>query len=1037
MSRRPIAFPLAFLLILACDQAAEPDPPRPATVTVTPPAAELTALGATVRLSASVRDQNGQPMPSAAVTWTSGAPAVAAVDGSGVVTAVANGTAAITAMAGTVSARAMVTVAQVVESVAVTPSEYTLVEVDTVRLSAAAADANGHPVAGTAFEWASADTLVAVVDASGLVTGVAAGAVVIEASTVAGGPGQAEVEVVEPVATAVTVTPDTVAFAALGDTAGLSAAVFDQAGRPMKGVTVTWASGDTAVVVVDAAGAVVAVGEGESVTTADAGGATASAVVKVRQVARSVRVTPAADTVELGDTLRLAAEAFDANGYRILRLAVFGWTSSDTAVAVVDASGLVVGRGEGRASITASADEVSAVAEIAVEHPDRAALVALYHATRGPNWHRNDYWVTGAPLADWFGVSLNEDGRVSELSFERYTPPWPLPIYDNGLAGELPPELGNLTALELLHLADDGLTGEIPPELGNLTALKALSLGNRLTGRIPVDLANLSALEELVLYGSVCAPDDPDVQRWLGRIGDHNVPSCPPYSPARAAHLVQSIQTLDGSVPLVAGRYATLRVFLTAPPWESIPVPSFRVSFYDGGQLVYSKEIRPGNIPGSPQVREVGSLPSEIDPRGGNPVAVAFVPGHVVRRGMEMVVEAELDPALGIGGRIPATGRIVLNVHALPTMELTIVPFLNAERTPWRDSINAAYIATVKDMAANPYHEVMREPRVLLPANDWAVTAHEPVWYSKSMGSYHQLRALRALRAMEGGRGYWMGTSPGSALLSEGVTILSALEGSTIAHELGHSMGLGHAFCAAEDGVDPAAPALIGVWGFWLEFLKDIHPNTPALMSYCTSRCYWHLQDKTPGHSNCPRRWISPYHFRKALYARRQEPWAMAAFRTPTSALVLWGGDSESGGLHLEPAFVVDAAPMLPDSAGGYTLAGRNASGRELFSLTFAMPEIADAGEAVRSFVYTLPVRPGWEALASVTLTAPDGRTAVLDGSTDRPMTILRDARTGQVRAFLDGLFDSGPGGRGGLVAELGAIAMTSRGIPVAAAWRR
>ena len=57
-----------------------PDPPRPTTVAVTPATAELTALGATEQLRAEVRDQNGQVMTGATVTWASGSAAVATVD---------------------------------------------------------------------------------------------------------------------------------------------------------------------------------------------------------------------------------------------------------------------------------------------------------------------------------------------------------------------------------------------------------------------------------------------------------------------------------------------------------------------------------------------------------------------------------------------------------------------------------------------------------------------------------------------------------------------------------------------------------------------------------------------------------------------------------------------------------------------------------------------------------------------------------------------------------------------------------------------
>ena len=88
-----------------------PDPPRATTVTVTPAAAELTALGATVQLTAEVRDQNGQVMAGATVAWSSSDASVAAVDGSGLVTAVSEGTATISAAAGNAQGTARITVA--------------------------------------------------------------------------------------------------------------------------------------------------------------------------------------------------------------------------------------------------------------------------------------------------------------------------------------------------------------------------------------------------------------------------------------------------------------------------------------------------------------------------------------------------------------------------------------------------------------------------------------------------------------------------------------------------------------------------------------------------------------------------------------------------------------------------------------------------------------------------------------------------------------------------------------------------------------
>ena len=177
--------------------AAPPEPPRPTTVTVSPATAQLTALGATVPLTAEVRDQNGQVMASAAVAWASSDASVVPVDASGKVTAVSNGTATITATSGGVSGAAAVTVAQTVSAVVVAPAVDTLVVGDTLRLSAVATDANGHAVAGAEFVWASSDTLVATVEATGLVTGVAAGVAEITA-TAGSAEGTARITVANP-----------------------------------------------------------------------------------------------------------------------------------------------------------------------------------------------------------------------------------------------------------------------------------------------------------------------------------------------------------------------------------------------------------------------------------------------------------------------------------------------------------------------------------------------------------------------------------------------------------------------------------------------------------------------------------------------------------------------------------------------------------------------------------------------------------------------------------------------------------------------
>ena len=398
-----------------------PEPARPTTVTVSPATHELTALGATVQLSAEVRDQNARVMAGATVTWTSSASSMATVDASGLVTAAGNGTATITASAGSASGSAVVTVMQSVASVEVSPSVYELTALgQTVQLTAEAFDENGHAVAGAEFSWESSDAAVATVDAGGLVTAVA---------------------------------------------------------------------------------------EGVATITASAGEASGSAVVPVMQPVASVQVSPSAETIGLGSTLQLTAEAFDENGEAVAGVE-FSWESSDAAVAAVDAGGLVTGVAEGVGTITASAGSAQGTAEVTVADLDRAALEALYHATDGPNWVNSDNWLTDAPLGEWYGVDTDASGWVVRLDLKGEWDNDQGEYPGNGLAGSIPPGLGNLSALEDLDLRANALTGPIPPELGNLGNLKRMTLGdtryrpvgdNNLVGPIPAELGNLANLELLSL----------------------------------------------------------------------------------------------------------------------------------------------------------------------------------------------------------------------------------------------------------------------------------------------------------------------------------------------------------------------------------------------------------------------------------------------------------------------------------------------------------------------------------------------------------
>ena len=130
---------------------------------------------------------------------------------------------------------------------------------------------------------------------------------------------------------------------------------------------------------------------------------------------------------------------------------------------------------------------------------DQEALIAFHHATGGDNWRFNNNCLTDEPLDEWTGVATDSNGRVTLLS-----------RWDQGLTGELPaelgdltqlpPELGNLQNLETLVIDGSNLGGEIPQELSSLENLQELDLSrNQLSGEIPAGLANLEGLDTLNL----------------------------------------------------------------------------------------------------------------------------------------------------------------------------------------------------------------------------------------------------------------------------------------------------------------------------------------------------------------------------------------------------------------------------------------------------------------------------------------------------------------------------------------------------------
>lgn len=165
---------------------------------------------------------------------------------------------------------------------------------------------------------------------------------------------------------------------------------------------------------------------------------------------------------------------------------------------------------------------------------DREALVAFYKATGGENWKNRTNWCSEKPLKDWFGVTVDNDGRVSGLDLSK-----------NQLTGSIPAELALLTNLKGLWLDKNQLTGSIPVELALLANMGAISLSeNQLTGTIPAKLGQLTTLEGLWLNGN----------QFTGSIPIELALS------TKMTSLNLSNNQLTGSIPVELGRLTSMMV---------------------------------------------------------------------------------------------------------------------------------------------------------------------------------------------------------------------------------------------------------------------------------------------------------------------------------------------------------------------------------------------------------------------------------------------------------------------------------------------
>ena len=426
----------------------------------------------------------------------------------------------------------------------------------------------------------------------------------------------------------------------------------------------------------------------------------------------------------------------------------------------------------------------------------------------------------------------------------------------------------------------------------------------------------------------------------------------------------QAAQDMDGSVPLVAGRAGFLRVFLQGDQVNFFE-PDVEARIYQDGEPLETLTLEP---------RGEG-VPREPDEDAVERTWGAPLPADLVVPGMEVVVVADPEGTIPLdeesaSARYPAEGRASLDVRELADFKMTLVPVEQP------DGEGGTVASALDEGNVDDYVEAFL--RMFPVAEDPDIELREPFRVSQAAESgpswVEGLQELRMMQLSEAPERYHYGvlqrttgniTGIGYVGLAAGMghDDLSAGAHRTLAHELGHNMGLLHAPCglpAGDSSLDPNFPNEDGAIGSAGIDARDqvLHPSTsPDIMGYCRPA------------------WIGPHMYGSALEFRdREEPLdsdtgdvleqgtssASSAEGGPGALLV--SGTVSDGEVRLFPALQVDAPSALPDGEGELRLEGIDDGGGTLFDLSFDPTPLADAGPDAYGFAFVLPAelaRPG------------------------------------------------------------------------------
>jgi len=356
---------------------------------VVSPATTSIGAGQSVQLKATPRNYLNDPLSGLQIGWTSSNPAIATVGATGLVQAMASGTATLTAIVDGVVGTAQVTV-----TAPATPTCDCTVKIHTpsgtvtsprkrVRVTARAERFFFSTIvlSPQSITWSSSDPAVAIIAAKGTsgddawadVEGIAPGGVEITA-THTDKRASVYVRVTSDPVVSVTIAPTPISLV-LGKSVQLTATVLNELNQPLTR-PVTWASSDPALFTVSATGLLTGVKGGSGSVMATSETVRSTAAVTVTVPVSAVVVTPSPATVVAGGRILIAAALRDAAGTALAGRPV-AWTTGSAAVATIVPDGVLTGVAPGTTTVSGTSEGVTGTVQVTVQRAKKGTLTTF------------------------------------------------------------------------------------------------------------------------------------------------------------------------------------------------------------------------------------------------------------------------------------------------------------------------------------------------------------------------------------------------------------------------------------------------------------------------------------------------------------------------------------------------------------------------------------------------------------------------------------------------------------------------------------